>query len=809
MRRKYVIQISKEVRRGDNPLQIAIKSSNADLILSRGRAAVIDFEVMNEAITSNTAEMARKERWERNLNNYIQKKERINKKKGKRSKKHNTSTINVLKHMQHAHELEKGVQHFAQTLEAMEIDIVKDENIKKEVFSLENTLLMNPKYAVPAHAEKIPKFAIADVDNIQTYFPGASIYYGATIGIQARHGGYLSYFNSNDIKASAFKPTAQARYVIINCDRREDTGLVRYGDAVWLQVGLYEVMGARFGMRKRRYKKGEEEKMDHSLMPAFINCRNDNLQRALNYGRWIIMSKKDSIAKQGQPVCHHDQVLFEQEWYYLSSSRPSEATMFKSKAADHLNDEKEMYKYLFKPAEECSWKIHILGQPTEKSDKKQLEKVFSKANKQMEATAENISKKGPSLLSHVQTKIADHLKPEVFLVDHLKHKTDNVETQVQYYDVYQKLSTKNFSNLQGTSKFLAKVYGKDSNIAQYSKIADNYKKKEAGLEIEDDDQKELEPKNIQDILNEKYWDVANKVLVPCASALQLNGFMDEYFEIDHRKKYMAGMVIKRVLMRKLATRFTFPRALIRNDGNVQTQLYSEGYGTTVLQREAEKMKLENTANYMKDYEMSEFDNDIGPLKLKSPDRIISPTTKNQNSLNQSEISPLRPQTASSRLSMQDTIPDYQLPITRPKSATSFNQKQTIIRPTSASAIVRNIITSPIKAQNSNETMSRIRGQSAPSSRQSNTKIQEETEEIEKISLNITNDKSPGKKESMRRLVKTVGRQYGLPSDVFEGPYYNKDTLKEKGRLKFLSRSSSTPEIYSDEKKKSINWTRKL
>jgi hypothetical protein len=106
-------------------------------------------------------------------------------------------------------------------------------------------------------------------------------------------------------------------------------------------------------------------------------------------------------------------------------------------------------------------------------------------------------------------------------------------------------------------------------------------------------------------------------------------------------------------------------------------------------------------------------------------------------------------------------------------------------------------------------MSRIRGQSAPSSRQSNTKIQKETEEKEKISLNITNDKSPGKKESMRRLVKTVGRQYGLPSDVFEGPYYNKDTLKEKGRIRFLSRSSSTPEIYSDEKKKSINWTRKL
>lgn len=446
MRRKYVLQITKDVRRGDNPLRLAINSSNSDLIRSRGRAAVMDFDVMNEAITSSAAEISRKEKWERNLNNYIQKKKRVSSKKGHRNKKPNISTINVLKQIQHAHKLEKGTINFAHTLEKMETSSI--EEVKKESFSLANTLLMNPKYA-PSHTEKGPKFSIADVDAIQSYLPGAPIYYGATIGIQARHGGYLSYFNSNDIKASAFKPTAQARYVIINCDRREDTGIVRYGDSVWLQVGYYEILGARFGIRKKKYYKGETEEMNHSLMPAFINCRNDNLHRAMSYGRWIIMCKTDSIGKQGQPVCHHDQVLFEQEWYYLSSARPSEASMFRCKGADHLNNEKELSKYLFRPAEECSWKMHIIGQATEKSDKKQLEKIFSKANKQIDAVAENVSKKAPAILSHVQTKIADHLKPEVFLVDHLKHKTDNVETQVQYYDVYQKLSSKNFSNLQG------------------------------------------------------------------------------------------------------------------------------------------------------------------------------------------------------------------------------------------------------------------------------------------------------------------------------------------------------------------------
>ena len=805
MRRKYVIQISKEVRRGDNPLQIAIKSSNIDLVQSRGRATVIKFDIMHEAITSNAAEIARKERWERNINNYIQKKQRT-KKKGKKSAKSNTSTINLLKHMQHAHELGKGVKDFTETLKTMGVNALqaKEEISKKEIFTLENTLLSNPKFAVPPHAEKVPKFMIADVDSINTYLPGAPIYYGATIGIQARHGGYLSYFNSNDIKASAFKPTAQARYVVINCDRREDTGLVRYGDAVWLQVGLYEVLGAKFGMRKKKYNKGDDNKMDHSLMPTFINCRNENLQRAMNYGRWIIMSKNDSIARQGQPVCHHDQVLFEQEWYYLSSARPSEAAMFKSKAADHLDNEKELCKYLFKPAEECSWKIHILGQPTEKSDKKQLEKVFSKANKQMDATADNIHKKGPGLLSHIQTKIADHLKPEVFLVDNLKHKTDIVETQVQYYDVYQKLANKNFSNLQGTSKFLGQIYGKNSKIAQYSKIADNYKKKEAGLEIEEDEVVEVEAKKGFDMLSEQYWDVANKLLVPCVSALQLNGFMDEYFEIDHRKKYMAGMVIKRVLMRKLASRFTFPRALARNDNNVQSQLYSEGYATMVIQKESERMKLENTANYMKDYEMSAFNNDVGPLKLKkstSPERSISPT-KSQNVSNQSELPRVRPQTATSRinLSMQETIPDYQLPITRPKSATVSNQRQPLTRPVSASAIIRNAITSPIKLQKAyaEESSNMTRGHSAPAIRQTVDLSQSKS------------PKSPSKKESMRRLVKAAGREYGLPSDVFDGhEYSNSNTLKEPGKLKFLSRSSSTPEIYSEKKRRGINWTRKL
>lgn len=815
MRRKYVIQISKIVRIGDNPLQIAIKASNADLVNSRGKATVMDFDTIHEALESNAAEIARKEKWERNINNYLQKKQRMKKKKANKIKS-NTSTISVLKHMHHAQELQKGIETFTNALQETIVHVKHDDEhelLKKNALTLENTLLMNPKYAPPPHAEKVPRFMIADVDNINTYLPGAPIYYGATIGIQARHGGYLSYFNSSDIKASAFKPTGQARYVIINCDRREDTGLVRYGDAIWLQVGLYEILGAKFGIRKRNKVK-EGEKNEHSLIPSFVNCRNDNMKRAMNYGRWIVMSKSHGLAKQGQPVCHHDHVLFEQEWYYLSSNRPSECNMFRSKAADHLNNEKELCKYLFKPAEECTWKIHILGQASEKSDKKQLEKIFSKANNQIDCTAQKISKQGPGLLSHIQTKIADHLKPEFFLVDHLKHKTDNVETQVEYYDVYQKLAEKNFSNLTGTAQFLAKVYGKNSKIAKYSKIADNYKKQKAGLEI-DDDNKEIMLKTNQEVLLEDYWDTANKLLVPCASALTSKGFMDHYFALDYKKKYMAGMVIKKALMRKIASRFTFPRALCKNDHKVQGELYNQEYAKIEMHKSAEKKKAENTANYLQEYQMSAFGDDTGPLNIK---RSTSPTKSVHIVTYQAELSsPSRPQTAgTSRISltMQNVIPDYQLPVIRPKSPTN-NQKESITRPSSASAISRNIITSPIhiKKQSIEETINPPkRVQSAPSNRNNNLNF-------------INNDDNKGieeKKETLLtsldkkniikdKLVKAEKRPHGLPRDVFEGKLYDmNNTLKEKGRHIFLSRSSSTPEIYSDQKKsRGINWTRKL
>ena len=52
----------------------------------------------------------------------------------------------------------------------------------------------------------------------------------------------MSYNNFADIKASAPKIVPSARFVVWNCDDLNDHGILRYGDAVWLQVMLTSVL---------------------------------------------------------------------------------------------------------------------------------------------------------------------------------------------------------------------------------------------------------------------------------------------------------------------------------------------------------------------------------------------------------------------------------------------------------------------------------------------------------------------------------------------------------------------------------------
>ena len=91
-----------------------------------------------------------------------------------------------------------------------------------------------------------------DLQEVLNYAAGTAVYFGATVAFQvraialelcifltaqqSRHGGFLSFNHADDIKASAHKILPSARFVIWNCDDLGDHGIVRYGDALWLQV---------------------------------------------------------------------------------------------------------------------------------------------------------------------------------------------------------------------------------------------------------------------------------------------------------------------------------------------------------------------------------------------------------------------------------------------------------------------------------------------------------------------------------------------------------------------------------------------
>eukprot|EP01041_Mallomonas_annulata_P004544 gene4544-9016_t len=158
-----------------------------------------------------------------------------------------------------------------------------------------------------------------DLQEVLDYVPGTAIYFGATVAVQAVHGGYLTHTETNEINASVTSILPSARFTIRNSDDLNDLGVMRYGDAVWLQAGVNEVVGAQYG---GKVEKSEELRTIH---PSLINCRRANLFKAQQYGRWIVLKANSPAKSLGEQVLHHDSILLEQEWYYLASTTPSES----------------------------------------------------------------------------------------------------------------------------------------------------------------------------------------------------------------------------------------------------------------------------------------------------------------------------------------------------------------------------------------------------------------------------------------------------------------------------------------------------
>lgn len=194
-----------------------------------------------------------------------------------------------------------------------------------------------------------------DVQDALTYNPGTAVYFGATIALQSRHGGFLSFVHGSDIKASAPKLLPSTRFVIWNCDQLNDYGVLRYGDAVWLQAGQHEILGAHYSCGP-----GTNE-MTRQIHPALINCRRNNFFKAQQYGRWIVLNQGHPSEKMGEQVLHHDSILLEQEWYFLGSKTPYDSFMEKKMSFEKVTSGGGMD--VFRPSQECNWKVHLVALP--------------------------------------------------------------------------------------------------------------------------------------------------------------------------------------------------------------------------------------------------------------------------------------------------------------------------------------------------------------------------------------------------------------------------------------------------------------
>lgn len=109
---------------------------------------------------------------------------------------------------------------------------------------------------------------------VREYVAGSCIYYGSTITIQARHGGYMSYNDPKNLKASAHKVMQTTKFVIYKAKDPAFVGAVLYGDPVILQAGQHEVLGAQYGGGP--IIANEKRK----IRPALINFRRENAYKA-------------------------------------------------------------------------------------------------------------------------------------------------------------------------------------------------------------------------------------------------------------------------------------------------------------------------------------------------------------------------------------------------------------------------------------------------------------------------------------------------------------------------------------------------
>lgn len=390
------------------------------------------------------------------------------------------------------------------------------------------------------------------------YVSGTVIYYGSSIAVQARHGGYLSFHDPKNIKASAHKIMQHSRFIVSSADDAAFGGAIKFGDAIMLQAGQHEVLGAQFQGGP------DENTTTRKIKPSLINFRQGNSGRAQNYGRWIICSKIEPEKRMGTAVCHFDKILLEQEWYFLGSSSPYDASMVKhsnfEEALDRTNKtSRNKANQLFHPREECTWKFVLVTLPTDKNeDERNREYMMQDAAMRILQSEERRWKTRELLMDNMVNSLPEHLKLTEVAKNQLSHKNNPIDEQEALYDKYEQIAQKEFKPDSHSVHRLAKIYGADSDIIKHTLRAREVREHALGgstRRVDDEFQadkimkKTTEPFSLR-LAKKEYWDCANKLLIDSRVYESMPSFMEKYRQKDAETKFKAGLVILRYLSRR-------------------------------------------------------------------------------------------------------------------------------------------------------------------------------------------------------------------------------------------------------------------
>lgn len=416
-----------------------------------------------------------------------------------------------------------------------------------------------------------------DLQEALDYDPGTAIYFGSTISLQGFHGGFLSYEDSTKINASSDRIIPTSRFTIWNCNDLDDQGVLRFGDAVWLQTGANEVLGAQFKESTNKLS------IKRELQPAVINCRKENLHKAENYGRWIVLHEKFPAKKIGEQVTHNDPILLEQEWYFLSSQSRSETAMVKSKADDVID---KTNINLYNTLEDCRWKIHLVVLPSDDRPEERYRHFLMKQAKlqlhdSRDSRIERMKSFDQELRKSVTSKEHSQSLPKLgeISLDKLSSEmrlAGKSDDRLQELINLTKENEKFFSEIHHVP-FLKSIYGNNSSI-----IKDVQRQLELATSMRSDmyssqnwipkKDRDLEPMKRLEVgglttseIEKMYWDVAGELLLDTKTWSILDASMQKYYQLDREKKDAAALTIQNFFKRVMKKTFAWKREFVTID----------------------------------------------------------------------------------------------------------------------------------------------------------------------------------------------------------------------------------------------------